>query len=76
MLRYISPDDLKGLFHNFFMMLLVLEQNNLNVIINWYYERNDKDMLETANTISEVLRKSINLYPVESEIINIAKNPA
>jgi hypothetical protein len=76
MLRYISPDDLKGLFHNFFMMLLVLEQNNLNVIINWYYERDDKDIMESTKIISEVLRITINLYPVEAGIINIAKNPA
>ncbi len=47
--------------------LTMLSQNS-KVKINWYYEKNDEDMQELANTFNEITKIHINILPIEQQI--------
>lgn len=62
--RYFNTSSSKCLF-DFFKMLKGLEREGKEIIINWQYEEDDEDMLETGEDYADILNLDFNFIEVE-----------
>jgi len=53
-LEYFNTSSLKCIFQ-ILRKLAEIKKNGIEVIINWYYEEDDEDMLETGEDIADLL---------------------
>lgn len=63
-LKYFNTSSSKCLF-NFLKMLKALEQKGNKILVNWYYEEDDEDMLENGEDYAEILEMNFNYVEVE-----------
>jgi hypothetical protein len=65
----------------FFKLLERINKRKNNIVINWYYEENDKDMLESGNDYADMISVPIKIIPVKKKthtiywITNFRENP-
>lgn len=63
-LEYFNTSSAKCIF-DLFKKLDVNSTMGVNVIVNWYYEEGDDDMLETGEDYSEFFKFKFNLVPFQ-----------
>lgn len=62
--RYFNTSTSKCLF-DFFKMMKGLVREGKTVIINWHYEEDDEDMLETGEDYADILSLDFRFIEVE-----------
>ena len=73
--EYFNTSSSKCLF-NLFRKFKKYQEEGKNLVINWYYEEYDEDMLETGEDFAEIIAIDIDLIEVPDgegipEVINI-----
>jgi hypothetical protein len=63
-LEYFNTSSSKNIFELLRILEKIDEAGN-NVVINWYYEKDDDDMLETAEDYKSIFKLSINMIECE-----------
>jgi hypothetical protein len=63
-LTYFNTSSAKCLF-DIFKKLIKLSQNSTNVVINWYYEEGDEDMLESGEDFADITSLKFNFIETE-----------
>ncbi|WP_258102548.1 DUF1987 domain-containing protein [Marinoscillum sp. MHG1-6] len=63
--RYFNTSSSKCLFDLFKALRQMMIENGKEIIINWFYEEDDDDMMETGEDFSDLLDIDFNLIPVE-----------
>lgn len=48
-----------------FKKLEILKKNNADVVINWYYEEDDEDMLEAGEDYASIIKVPFKMLPIE-----------
>jgi len=64
-LEYFNTSSLKSIFQILKKLSDVNSQGDVAVVINWYYEEDDDDMLETGEDISGLLNIDFNFIAAE-----------
>lgn len=62
--EYFNTSSSKCLF-DVFRKLVKLENNEQELIINWYYEEDDEDMMEAGEDYADLLDLEINFIELE-----------
>lgn len=62
--EYFNTSSSKCLF-DVFKKLSKIEQSGKNVIINWFYEEDDDDMMEAGEDYSDLLDLNFNFMEIE-----------
>lgn len=73
-LEYFNTSSLKCIFQILKKLSDINEKGKVAVQVNWYYEEDDDDMLETGEDIAGLL--SINFNFIAAELGNSLVNPA
>jgi hypothetical protein len=63
-LNYINTSSSKWLFH-ILKNLQVNYSNNINIVVNWYYEEDDEVIQEAGEVFGSLLELPFNLVPIE-----------
>ncbi|WP_258102547.1 DUF1987 domain-containing protein [Marinoscillum sp. MHG1-6] len=63
--RYFNTSSSKCLFDLFKALKFLMVEKARNVKINWYYEEDDEDMMETGEDFADLLDIEFNMVPVE-----------
>lgn len=62
--EYFNTSSSKCLF-DLFKKLKALQSNGINLIINWYYEEDDEDMMEAGEDYADLLDLEFNYLEIE-----------
>ncbi len=65
-LQYFNTSSSKCLF-DLFKVLKVLKRRGANLRINWYYDEDDMDMLETGEDYADILMLPFHFHPMLDE---------
>lgn len=63
-LNYFNTSSAKCLF-DIFRKLIALSKSSTNVIVNWYYEEGDDDMLESGEDYADITALKFNFIETE-----------
>ena len=63
-LNYINTSSSKWLFH-ILKNLQVKYSDNIDIVINWYYEEDDDIIMEAGEVFESLLEMPFNIIPIE-----------
>lgn len=62
--EYFNTSSSKCLF-DLFKKITLIKENGINLIINWYYEEDDEDMMEAGEDYADLLDLEFNYLEIE-----------
>ena len=68
-LEYFNTSSLKCIFQ-MLKKLTDINENGAELVVNWFYEEEDEDMLETGEDIADLLDLDFNFITDENEMIS------